>query len=103
MALTRPPSPKPPPSPEGRAESAEQKLAQRQRRREASHRLRAARLRLVGETVMGAWFFVVRDLASLAGIALMSYGAWLAYAPAGYITGGVLLLAAAWISASKDN
>jgi hypothetical protein len=29
----------------------------------------------------------------LAGLALISYGAWLAYPPAGFVTAGVLLLA----------
>lgn len=84
-------------------EAAERKAAQWQRAAAARQRLRAARLRLVAAAVTGAWFFAVRDLAALVGIGLMSYGAWLAYRPAGYITGGILLLAGAWISASKDS
>lgn len=33
------------------------------------------------------------DLAVLAGAAAVSYGAWLIYQPAGFITGGLLLCA----------
>lgn len=33
------------------------------------------------------------DVAGLAGFGSASYGAWLIYEPAGFITGGVLLLA----------
>ena len=43
---------------------------------------------------------MVRDIAGLAGAALIAYGWWLIYPPAGYIAGGVLLLAAAFLSAS---
>ena len=35
----------------------------------------------------------VEDAICIIGIALISYGAWCIYEPAGYITGGVLLLA----------
>jgi hypothetical protein len=38
---------------------------------------------------------VMRDLAGLAGAGLVAYGAWLVFPPAGFITGGVLLLAGA--------
>ena len=37
---------------------------------------------------------VVRDLAGVVGAALIAYGAWLIYAPAGFITGGILLVVA---------
>lgn len=40
----------------------------------------------------------VRDLLGLAGIALMSYGAWLIYQPAGFITAGVTLFLMAMAS-----
>ncbi len=38
---------------------------------------------------------ILRDLAGLAGAGLVAYGAWLLAPPAGFITGGLLLLAAA--------
>lgn len=44
-------------------------------------------------------FAVLRDIAGLAGIALVSYGAWLVYQPAGFIAGGAILLAGAVVSA----
>ena len=40
---------------------------------------------------------VVRDGVGIAGAGLVSYGAWLIYQPAGYITAGGFLLAAAWL------
>ena len=42
---------------------------------------------------------IVREDAGLAGATLIAYGAWLAYAPAGYIVGGMLLMAGAVLSA----
>lgn len=36
-----------------------------------------------------------RDIAGIAGVASISYGAWLTYAPAGFLVGGVLLLGGA--------
>lgn len=36
---------------------------------------------------------IVRDVAGLLGAALLAYGARLIYPPAGYIVGGLLLLA----------
>lgn len=41
----------------------------------------------------------LRDLAGLAGVGLIAYGAWLVYPPAGFITGGVLLIAGALLLA----
>ena len=48
---------------------------------------------------MATLFAVLRDIAGLAGIALVSYGAWLVYQPAGFIAGGAILLAGAVVSA----
>ncbi|MFI4983301.1 MAG: hypothetical protein ACHQIO_23350 [Nevskiales bacterium] len=42
---------------------------------------------------------MLRDAAGLGGAGLCAYGAWLIYPPAGFIAGGVLLLAGAWLSA----
>lgn len=39
------------------------------------------------------------DIAGLAGAGSLVYGAWLIYEPAGFIAGGCLLLAAAWLGA----
>lgn len=36
---------------------------------------------------------LLRDLAGLAAVGLIAYGAWLVYPPAGFITAGTLLLA----------
>ena len=35
---------------------------------------------------------LVRDLAGLCGVGLVSYGAWMIYPPAGFITAGLLLI-----------
>ena len=43
-------------------------------------------------TIAGAVPGLVRDLAGLCGVGLVSYGAWLVYPPAGFITGGLLLI-----------
>ena len=39
------------------------------------------------------------DLLMVGGTAAISYGAWLIYQPAGYITGGVLLIAGGVLAA----
>jgi hypothetical protein len=44
---------------------------------------------------------IVRDLAGIAGAGAIAAGAWLIYAPAGLIVGGLLLLAAAILSAVR--
>lgn len=43
-----------------------------------------------------------RDSVGVAGAALVAYGAWLIYEPAGFIVGGAMLLAAAWLSAKAS-
>ena len=47
----------------------------------------AVALRAIAGAVPG----LVRDLAGLCGVGLVSYGAWLIYPPAGFITAGILL------------
>ena len=42
---------------------------------------------------------VVRDLAGLSGVGLVSYGAWLIYPPVGFIAGGSLLIIGALLAA----
>ena len=51
-------------------------------------KLLAAAVRTVAMAVPG----LVRDLAGLCGVGLVSYGAWLIYTPAGFITAGILLI-----------
>ena len=51
-------------------------------------KLLAAAVRNVAKAVPG----LVRDLAGLCGVGLVSYGAWLIYPPAGFITAGILLI-----------
>lgn len=41
------------------------------------------------------------DLAGLAGASLITYGAGQVYHPAGFIVGGLFLLAGAWLSGRK--
>ena len=48
----------------------------------------AVALRTIAGVVPG----LVRDLAGLCGVGLVSYGAWMIYPPAGFITAGLLLI-----------
>jgi hypothetical protein len=42
---------------------------------------------------------LLREGVGMGGAALIAYGAWLAYAPAGYLTAGLFLMAGAVLSA----
>ena len=55
----------------------------------------AAALRWLAASVPSA----LRDLAGLCGVGLIAYGAWLIYPPAGFITGGLLLVVGALLLA----
>jgi hypothetical protein len=46
---------------------------------------------------------IAREAAGLAGATLIAYGAWLAFPPAGYIIGGMLLMAGAVLSACSPR
>jgi hypothetical protein len=46
---------------------------------------------------------VVPDCCALAGAALTAYGAGLVYRPAGFITGGMLLMAIAFLAARGEG
>ncbi len=46
---------------------------------------------------------MTRDLAGLGGAALVAYGTWLIYVPAGFIIGGVLLILAAVLAARAQR
>ena len=58
-------------------------------------KLLAAAVRTVAMAVPG----LIRDLAGLCGVGLVSYGAWLIYPPAGFITAGILLIVGALLIA----
>lgn len=45
---------------------------------------------------------LLRDAAGVAGAALIAYGAWCVYRPAGPIVGGLLLLAGALLVGRAD-
>jgi hypothetical protein len=49
----------------------------------------------------GMLIAVARDGAGLAGVGLISYGAWLVYPPAGFIIAGAMLLAGALLTGRK--
>jgi hypothetical protein len=42
------------------------------------------------------------DALLIAGVGLVSYGAWLVYEPAGFIVGGVILLAGGFRAAKTE-
>ncbi len=44
----------------------------------------------------------LRDCIGLAGVASISYGAWLAWPPAGYVAGGSLALVGVLLSTRSD-
>lgn len=46
---------------------------------------------------------LARDIAGLGAIVAIAYGAWMIYVPAGFITGGILLLAMVILSAAGDR
>jgi hypothetical protein len=46
---------------------------------------------------------MIRDGAGLAGVGLIAYGSWLVLPAAGYIVGGFLLVAGAWLHARASN
>ncbi|MBX9944858.1 MAG: hypothetical protein K2Y40_12315 [Reyranella sp.] len=58
-------------------------------------KLLAAAVRTIAGVVPG----LVRDLAGLCGVGLVSYGAWMIYPPAGFIAGGILLIVGALLIA----
>lgn len=51
-------------------------------------KLLSAALRVVAVAMPG----LMRDVAGLGGVGLVSYGAWMIYPPAGFITAGILLI-----------
>jgi hypothetical protein len=80
----------------------EQELARAAIELNNRRRRRAQRIRSIGLGLRALWGAVFRDLGALVGVGLLSYGAWQAYPPAGYIVGGALLLAGAVISGSRE-
>jgi hypothetical protein len=57
--------------------------------------------------VMGALLdalpVVLRDLSGLGGVAAATIGAWQIYPPAGWIVGGLFLIAGAWLLARASH
>ena len=49
----------------------------------------------------GAFLDLLRELAGIAAVGLIAYGAWLIYEPAGFIVGGILLLIGAILLGMK--
>jgi hypothetical protein len=66
-----------------------------------AHRIATTLGRAVGLTAR-ALPALLRDASGLGGAALVAYGAWCVYVPAGYIVGGLLLLAGAWLHARAE-
>lgn len=51
----------------------------------------------------GAMPVVMRDLSGLAGVVSATIGAWQIYRPAGFIVGGLFLIAGAWLLARQGD
>jgi hypothetical protein len=58
---------------------------------------------LVIRRLLRALPVVLRDLSGLSGVASATIGAWQIYHPAGFITGGLFLIACAWLLARHDG
>jgi len=52
---------------------------------------------------MNVSIVILCDLGGLVGTGLVVYGAWLVFPPAGFITGGLLLLAGAVLLARRGG
>jgi len=52
--------------------------------------------------VLAALALLARDGAGIVGVLLIAYGAWRIYAPAGFITLGVLLVATSFLLARGE-
>lgn len=52
----------------------------------------------LGAALKAAAPALIRDGAGLSGVALIAYGAWLVYEPAGFIVAGTLLVAGALLA-----
>lgn len=46
---------------------------------------------------------LLRDFIGIAGIGLMSFGAWLHYRPLGFVVAGAALVGVAWLKARADR
>ncbi|PWC89830.1 hypothetical protein TSH100_04110 [Azospirillum sp. TSH100] len=54
------------------------------------------------QRVAAAAGVLLRDLVGVAGAGAITYGAWLAWPPAGFIVGGSLTLAGVWLQARRS-
>lgn len=53
--------------------------------------------------LLGVLPVVMRDLSGLGGVASATVGAWQIYRPAGFIVGGLFLIAGAWLLARSSQ
>lgn len=58
-------------------------------------------LRKISRSIGAVLPGIILDAAGIAGVGLVAYGAWMIYPPAGFITGGVLVLAGVLLSSGK--
>lgn len=63
--------------------------------------LKLANIATLVRRMIGALGGYVTDVAAIAGVGAITYGFWLIYHPAGWIVGGSLALAGAWLAARK--
>lgn len=55
------------------------------------------------QKVVAAVPALCRDLAGISGAGCMTYGAWLAYRPAGFVLGGAFLITASFLLARTSE
>jgi hypothetical protein len=55
------------------------------------------------KTILTTLRVLLQDLSGVAGIAGATVGAWQIYPPAGWITGGLFLIACAWLLARSGG
>lgn len=76
---------------------AEERLDRARQARQTRRRARAARARAMAEALGSIAGEAVRDGIGICGAASITYGAWLIYPPAGFVVGGLMLLAGIYL------
>lgn len=79
------------------AQSIEAAAAARRALRQMRRRARVARVRAIEQAIGSAISETVRAGIAVGGAGLVSYGAWTAWTPAGFVVLGALLLAGVWL------
>jgi hypothetical protein len=79
------------------AKELEDRARIRQQLNDVRKRRRSAIRRSVEQAIGSATSEVTRAAFAMGGSGLVAYGAWLAWAPAGYVVGGVLMLTGVWL------